>query len=234
VLSINWSDAAIVGALIGGGFALVKELTAFLFRRIESYLAERRRRITVKARIAQFFAQMAIDATRTLAAWQTAVEILREMKLLVGPQPPPIEFLRYEDPTLLTDAVVLADEFPDVITALTKIYELKDAISEARSAEQAMLEGISLLYTFPRTRRLVWGLGELGITYLERVVEILPQNPWDPDRGARASFKLAAANLRSDFRQFPLISEEDMRNETLRASAGVRRAKVGAASVPGS
>lgn len=222
---IHWGDAAIVGAIIGGTFALAKEFAAFLFRRIESRLAERRRRVTIKARIAQFFAQNAVDAVRTLDAWNATIEALNNSGLLVGPQAPPIDFLRYEDATLSVDAVALADEFPDVITALTKMYEVREKIVEAHAAEHALLEGTSVLYLFPRTRHLVWALGQLGIDYLQRVVEILPENPWNPDKGARASFHVAAKNLKLDFKRFPILNAQDIRDQGLATLKQVRQAK---------
>jgi hypothetical protein len=217
---IDWSQAAIIAAIIAGVFALTKELATFTLDRLKTRWNTASERRRTKAKLSHFYLQLAVGAGKSLRTWEDTVRELREMGLLLGPEAPSLEFLTYySDPQLALQVGELADECPEVLFSYDHALNLQRSVKRVEVEERETFGGAKFYYSYPRTRRSLGLLLQHSVKALEESCGLLPLNFWDPDRGPRASFMKEVTHLRALSEEIPIPSNQEVAREALEAMA---------------
>jgi hypothetical protein len=226
---IDWSQAAIVAAVIAGVFALTKELVTFFLDRLKARwntaLAHRR----TKAKLSRYYFKLAVGAGKSLERWADSVHELKEMQLPLGPEAPSLEFLSdYADSQLAGEVGELVDECPELLFSYDQVMNLQRTLTRVETEERDAFANAPFFYSYPRTRRTLGLLLQHSVAALEESCGHLPINFWDPDQGPRATFMKEVKGLRAQLKRISIPSSQEAVREALNASDQLYGSRQGA------
>lgn len=212
-MNIDWSNAAILAAIVAGAFAITKELIAFVLGAARRWFAEHREMKDLRFRLAQFYMHMAVAAIKSLSSWQATRQVQEATNTLIEPLPPSIDFLKvHHDEGLERDALRLAGDDPD---AVMKYFHLRANMESAEGifqVEHREFQSAPFFFSYPNARRHLRELLVQSVAATEEILAPLEKRSITRRRAIRR-YLTAARNLGEQLEDFPPISLQEIQQE---------------------